>query len=584
MATISNELNFTERTGEDIAIHKYGKEWPIVYIIYNDDEAYVGETLDARVRLRQHYDNPERRRLEYVRIISDDTFNKSAILDLESFLISHMASDGRFKKGLQNGNAGLQKHNYYQKNELYEPQFKKIWEELVNKYHLAKNEIEKIQNTNLFKYSPYKALTPDQYAVATGIIKVLSEDICNDEKSTFIVNGSPGTGKTILGTYLVKLFSTKVDEDTDSNDERLIENLQKIRQKKPNLKIGLVVSMVNLRNILKKTFKDTYGLTQSMVYGPSEIANSKETFDILIVDEAHRLKATRAVGAEIGSMQKNNIKLGLGKNSGTQLDWIIKKSKHQILLYDSFQTIKKADIGAQDIRKINIASNRKFDLTTQIRCMSGGEEYINFIRSVFEGKPFEYRINISDYDFRIFDSVKEMTDLIKKKDAEKGVGLCRNIAGYGWEWKTKDKINPQNAEETEECIKQGNYDIEINGNKYVWNVKYDGWISSPNSVNEVGCIHTVQGFDLNYAGVIIGNELRYDKEKDELYIVRDSYYDKKGKELANNEELMSYILNIYYILCTRGMRGTFIYACDDNLREYLKQSAKVLRHSLKDNV
>ena len=103
---------FDVNTLEKLAKAKYGSMWPVVYIINNENEAYVGETVDAYMRTRQHLDNPKRRILKLINIISSEKFNKSVILDLESFLIKHMAADNKFK--LQNGNGGLQKHNYYQ--------------------------------------------------------------------------------------------------------------------------------------------------------------------------------------------------------------------------------------------------------------------------------------------------------------------------------------------------------------------------------------------------------------------------------------------------------------------------------------
>ena len=566
MPSISKELDFTESTGREIAILKYGKEWPIVYILYDEDEAYVGETVDARMRMIQHYDNPDRRKMKHVRIISDETFNKSAILDLEAFLISHMSADSRFSN-LQNGNMGHQKHNYYQK-QFYESQFKDIWKRLHD-LGLAEKDSKKIENSNIFKYSPYKTLTADQYAVATGVIKSLVEDIRNKRKSTFIVEGAPGTGKTIVGVYLMKLLCSDMTEEVDSENEELLMALQELHTLKPDLKIGLVVSMVNLRQILKNTFRSTYGLNEKMVYGPGDVARSTEKFDLLIVDEAHRLKAPRAVGAEIGSMQNNNVRLGLDKKKGTQLDWIMKMSDHQVLLYDPSQTIKKADIDRASINKLE--NVRKFDLETQLRCMSGGVEYITFMKKLFSNEKIDNQYRIGSYDLRVFDDVKEMTDLIKQRNKNSEIGLCRNIAGYGWKWSTKDEIHPTNERETEKCIASGYYDIDIENNKYIWNTKYDGWIASENSINEIGCIHTIQGFDLNYAGVIIGNELKYDEENEKLIVDKDSYFDAKGKESANDEELYNYIMNIYYVLCTRGINGTYIYICDPALRKHIKR-------------
>ena len=220
------------------------------------------------------------------------------------------------------------------------------------------------------------------------------------------------------------------------------------------------------------------------------------------------------------------------------------------------------------------------NLDTQVRCGKGGQEYVNYVRSIFSDEPPESFIDYKDkkkkldYDFRIFDNVREMTDLIKKLNRKDGVGLCRNIAGYGWPWKTKNKIHPRNERETEECIRMGKYDIDIKGNKYIWNSKYYGWVGTENSENEIGCIHTIQGYDLNYAGIIIGNELKYDKGSGRIIIDRSKYYDKNGKNKTSDEDLRNYILNIYSVLCTRGISGTFVYACDDGLRDYLKQFIK----------
>ena len=575
--SISNEIDFSIKTGDKIAVYKYGKEWPIVYMIYNDDEIYIGETVDARIRMLQHYANPERRKLKKVRIITDDRFNKSVILDLESFLISHVSADKKFIK-MQNGNAGHQKHNYYQK-EMYESEFGDVWKKMC-KIGLARRKINDIENSNLFKYSPYKSLTDDQFIVSNHIIKNLVMNIEQGKRSTYIVNGGPGTGKTVLAIFLMKLLSTEIQKDTNLEDEGLIETLQKIHLLLPNMRIGIVVSMSNLRATLKDVFGSTYGLSRDMVYSPSQIANSKECFDLLIVDEAHRLKAPRnMMGTEIGNIRSNNRKLGINKD-GTQLDWIIAKSKHQIFFYDEFQSIKRTDIDASCFRKLEQMGAKHLDLDTQVRCGKGGQKYVNYVRELFSDNPPEQFINFKDkknkldYEFLVFDDVREMTDAIIAKNNSNEIGLCRNIAGYSWPWRTKNKIHPRNKEETNECIKNGQYDIDINGNKYVWNSKYYNWVATENSENEIGCIHTIQGFDLNYAGVIIGNELKYDKDNNRLYIDRKSYFDTNGKNKTSDEELRRYILNIYSVLCTRGISGTYIYACDDDLREYLKKYIK----------
>lgn len=325
--SISAPLNFDKTTPSIVQLSSpFGSDWPVVYIINNDQEAYVGETIDASARLSQHLDNPDRKRLHTVRLISGRSFNKSVALDLEAFLISHMAADNKFR--LQNGNAGQQKHNYYQRSE-YESHFEKVWQDLQCQ-RLANKNLREIENSNLFKYSPYKSLTQDQYTTIANIVQSFANNFQQD--SIFFVNGAPGTGKTILGIYLLKLLSSKVDEGISDSDN-LIQNLQRLQHQVSRLKIGMVISMSNLRNIVQEVFSTIDGLNSNMVYSPSQIAHSQATFDLLIVDEAHRLRRRKNL-AQYSSHDKANRILGLG-DEGTELDWILKKSKHCVFIIRS---------------------------------------------------------------------------------------------------------------------------------------------------------------------------------------------------------------------------------------------------------
>ena len=154
-----------------------------------------------------------------------------------------------------------------------------------------------------------------------------------------------------------------------------------------------------------------------------------------------------------------------------------------------------------------------------------------------------------------------MRDEIFRRDAE--VGLSRMVAGFAWKWKSnKDKDA---------------FDIEIGETQLRWNSTSTDWIASRNALEEVGSVHTVQGYDLNYVGVIIGLDLRFDIERKRLFIDRKSYFDTRGKQnnpqlgkIYSDDELLRYITQIYAVLMTRGILGTYVYACDPGLREYLK--------------
>jgi DUF2075 family protein len=123
------------------------------------------------------------------------------------------------------------------------------------------------------------------------------------------------------------------------------------------------------------------------------------------------------------------------------------------------------------------------------------------------------------------------------------------VSGYAWPWKTKE-VN------YEDIKKQNLYDIVINDYHYIWNHTNKDWVNSLNAINEIGCIHTVQGYDLNYVGVIIGNEIKYDNISQNIYIDEKNYFDRNGKiSIQTQKELFDYIINIYKVLLTRGIKG-----------------------------
>lgn len=493
------------------------KDWPVVYLIENGKEIYIGETTSAHARSKQHLLKEERARLDRMHVIIDDEYNKSAALDTEAQLIQYFAAENKLR--LQNGNRGLVNHNFFDKQRYRAKLESTIWKQLQG-LSLVRREIEDIKNSEIFKYSPYKALTEDQMIVAEQLIGAVKAGV----PGVHIVNGGPGTGKSVLATFLMKAL-----KDTKGTK---------------HLNIALVVPMSGLRDSIKKAFSYVDGLSEKMVIGPSEVAGQQ--YDLLIVDEAHRLRQRRNI-VNYASHDKMNTKLGLG-NEGTELDWILLRSKQQVLFYDENQTIRPADVHGKRFADLNATHHR---LTSQLR-VSGGEAYMEFIDKVFSGQ--EAARDFKNYDFKIFDDVSEMIEAIKEKDKE--FGLSRNVAGYAWKWVTRDDPNPDS------------YDIDIDGAKLRWNSRLNDWVNSPNAINEIGCIHTVQGYDLNYVGVIVGPELSYDTVNKRFIVNPDKYEDQNGwRGIKNPAELEYYILNIYKTLFTRGMRGCYVYFADKGLRQ-----------------
>ena len=503
------------------------KNWPVVYILENTKEAYIGETTSAIRRMKDHLDNKKRDKFRKIFLIEDEKFNKSATLDIESMLIEYISADGTYL--LQNSNKGLRNHNYYEK-QSYINIFEEIWTELRN-LNIAKNMVEDIRNSDLFKYSPYKSLTEDQHTIVEEISRLIKT-----RESISLVKGEPGSGKTILAIYLCKFLIS--EEETK------------------HLKIGLVLPQTSLRGTIKKVFKNIKGLKAKMAMGPNDVVNDNEMFDVLIVDEAHRLAKRRNLSS-YEFFDKPSRKLGLDPEKCSQLDWMRIKAKHLILLYDENQSVKPSDVDKESFARITKKAT-EFRLTSQQRVLAG-DGYTQYLENILRNLQ-KNRVAFDEYDFLLYSELQQMVNDIQARETE--YGLSRIAAGYAWDWKSKE------APES--------FDIQIQNCRLRWNSTAQDWINSSNAINEVGCIHTVQGYDLNYTGVIIGPELVY--KNDVITFISENYKDRYGTHHSISPEgMLTYIINIYKTLMTRGVRGTYIYACDEGLHDYLAKYIPLTR-------
>ena len=552
---VSERYDFNKKSLDKINENPWVKnQWPLVYFIQNEGKkvAYVGESTNFSNRIKNHLANPKKANaFNQISIIGSDKFNKSATLDIESKLIQYISSEGTYE--LQNGNHGLINHNYYQQD-LYKNLFKDIWGKLIENKIVSKS-LEEIENTELFKYSPYKSLNEDQYNSVLEIIEALTEK----KSSKIFIKGSAGTGKTILATYLMKLLDSDVSnssmDDYSDNEIQEINLIKSFQQKYPKAEIGFVIAMSSLRKTLQNVFSKTPGLKKSMVISPTQ--TFKKEYDLLIVDEAHRLRKYKNISWR-GAFKKCNQKLGLD-DSGNELDWIIANSKNQVFFYDPAQSIKPSDIDSSHFdRLLSEKESTIIELKSQMRSQ-GGNDYITFVDDLLNIKRDDKKFYTPEkYDLLVFDSLKEMYAQLKLK--EEKYSLCRLVAGYSWPWVSDTRRDTPDA-----------MDIQIEGLEFQWNRTPDDWVNSPNAFNEIGSIHTTQGYDLNYTGIIFGEEIVFNKKTKKIEIIKEKYFDKYGKQQATDEDLKSYIINIYKTIMYRAIKGSFIYACDKNLREYFKE-------------
>ncbi len=544
---MSSIVNFKYDTNiiNNIREWPFGTNWPAVYVFYNDQYAYVGETLDAIKRTKQHMDEREFDEFSSVCFISNKTFNKSVILDLESFLIKYMSAEGTRK--LTNGNAGVLDHAYFYR-EAYEDDFKEIWQRLIS-LEIVRHSLIDVENSSLFKYSPFKSLSAEQQAASYEILKKICEIDNASAQSIVEIIGGAGTGKTILAVYLIKLLTDirnnrevwrSIDDIEDADRvKKLAGKLKSIQ------KVGFVVPMKKLRDTMRDIFGTIDGLSKEIVMAPEDVV--KGYYDVLIVDEAHRLYQRRNLpGAELYmKFDKINKEIMADKFTGssddyTELDWIINSSRVQVLFYDEKQSIRKPDIGRERFNEICRPHLYKYvELISQMRC-KGGNGYYDYVKEILESKNLDisrHRV-VRNYTVSVLDSIDKLFEVIKT-DNDKS-GLSRVVCGPGW------------------TIGE---DITIEDKHYKW-------VSDKDDVAKIYSIHKIQGFDLNYAGVIFGKEIFYDKNSKRIEINRSELGDNFVKE-DDAELTRQYVLNIYLTLMSRGIYGTFIYAVDRDLRDYL---------------
>ncbi len=415
------------------------------------------------------------------------------------------------------------------------------------KYGDSKNILYRIENG---KIRPSKMLQDTLYNLLKGnkefvmideqkiayelAIKMARESYCDDKKRVLIVEGGPGTGKSvvainllvdIMGDDMISLYVTK----NSSPREVFFKQLK-----------GKEFKMGWLRDIFK---------------GSGSFIDSKENeFDAIIVDEAHRITE----------------KTGFLKRGENQIKEIINAGKFTVFFIDKHQRISIDDYGSiEEIERFASefdAEVKRIKLTSQFRC-NGSDGYLSWLDNVLElEETANYDGFDFDYEFKVVDSPTELQRLIFEKN--KINNKSRLLAGYCWNWASEGK-GDSNV-----------HDIVIDDFEMSWNLNNTRtWAIDEDSVNEVGCIHTSQGLEFDYVGVIIGEDMRFDGEHiitdfksrastdRSLFGIKKMYNENPSKALKLADEI---IKNTYRTLMTRGMKGCYIYCEDELLHDYFK--------------
>lgn len=389
--------------------------------------------------------------------------------------------------------------------------------------------------SNMLKGNREFIMIDDQKVVYETILQLACKSKADMKKRTIIVEGGPGTGKSVIAVQLLVGLTKK------------------------NQFVQYVSKNQAPRNVYKAKLKGTVKLSSvdNMFRGSASYVHvGKDQINTLIVDEAHRLEERSQYTKKTGN--ENQIKE------------IINASKCSVFFIDESQRVTMSDIGSVDEikkwAKVESSEITQLKLLSQFRC-NGSDGYLAWVDNTLEIQPTaNYNLEDIDYDIRVLDSPLEVRELIIEKN--KINHRSRMLAGYCWDWIRDGKNNSKV------------HDIKIGDFEMSWNLGNSIFALDETSIDEIGCIHTSQGLEFDYVGLIIGDDMRYEDH----HIVTDASKRAKTDQSMKGikkldkqdhckaeEKADEIIKNTYRTLMTRGMKGCYIYCTDQNLRNYLKQ-------------
>ena len=552
-----------EKTQEIIA------NFPTVYI-HNwqdsgDFEVYVGESNDIFKRTRQHYDAAvdkskwQRKLMEKdarLFIIGHEHFNKSLTMDIENRLMHYMMSAERVKH-VHNLRDNPQT-SYYPVEELDEI-FGRIWRGLRKENKELFPTESAIKDSAIYKASPLHKLTKEQKDARELILQKVSKALENGETRQLIfIDGEAGTGKTVL------------------NSSTFYELYCQAEEEEKTLKCYLLVNHDEQITVYEQ-IAEKLGLTAKygkVVSKPTTFINNHsedDPVDVVFVDEAHLL-------------------LTQGKQSyhgENQLKDIIARARVTVVMFDENQILTTEQFWEAQIlehyRNQAKAAENYIVLDKQLR-MQADPVTMDWIDSFTKkGQLKEIPHTVDGYQIRVFDD-PEMLDLeIQKKAKEKDSALSRVLATYDWEYSQKRKPDDRLRAYWEVVIgkwhKPWNRELAAElSRKEKRKISGLAWAEQPQTINEVGSTFTIQGFDLNYAGVILGPSVKYRNGKI-IFAPSESHNNKaiRNRTLSDGTKQKFGEMLIQHevrVLMTRGVNGMYIYACDPELRAALLKAAK----------
>lgn len=541
----------------------------IIYIYRSSitKKVYIGQTVCFVNRNSQHYDGTEQKfldaRFDGVFVVVSRYFNGSALDDVESQLITYFIADNQKVINLNGGNSV---NEYSDREKVASEVIIPLWEnELSRNGWVNTSTLDVLRTKELVKYSPIKTLTTQQNTIIGNIIQNTSD--------SYVINGDAGTGKTVLLTNLVA----------------------KLLKERPNATIGVVVQS-NWMKTCKKIFK-VYGMNNSALYvGTStqlicKAHESGQRFDVIIVDESHKL--SRNYGKQQPSFFKV-YKYPEFSNCESHLEILQKLGAQLVLMYDVLQAIRPANVTRAMFARLTRNYKKEF-LKTQFRIQAPAgktytsDDYINGIKYLLYKDTGLLNTTLTNFDpdfnrdvFRdvsddaYFGYFKEnpLHNLVDWKEEDNNFHpehINRILGGLVEDWKQSDGLDPNITHWHE-----GDLNLR-------WNSTQENWIhiQDDDAEDQIGSVFAVQGIDLNKVGVLIGKDLEVVNGKlvgnpNNFYNVNGKFTNEEMEVASNKFEFTLFVLNIYYVLMTRGIDGIRLgFWHNDDFRKYMEDTLEI---------
>lgn len=569
------QSNLTDKEAEILLSYPtvYIHYWPGKKIEYTDKNGithskqlynvYVGESNDVVSRTKEHYTTGEKvdswqYLLKYkannpqMIVIGHSHFNKSFTLDIENRLIEYMMSSVGSVEQSHNGRGNPQ--NEYYPVEEFDDVFHQIWRGLrrIDKdLFLSETEIEK---SALFKASPLKKLTEEQIVAKEAILAKIFEALeSGAENQLIFVQGDAGTGKTVLNASLFYDIRTNGKEyfGRDVDCHLMVNHDQQVAV---------------YEQIAKRL-----GLGEDRIHKPTSFINghtSENKVDVSFIDEGHLLLTQ-------GKMSYQ------GKN---QLADIIERSRVTVVMFDEYQVLTAEEYWEPDVlesfKEMAYSQRNMIALSQQLR-MQCAPSTVKWLNDFVLNKTILPFTPDPGYDFKVFDSPEELEAAIREKASSEENRLSRIIASYDWKYKAGQ--SPDDADfwgvRIGNWFRPWNYETlsQLNS-KEKKAIRHLAWAEQNHTIDEVGSTFTIQGFDLAYAGVILGPSVKY-RNGEVLFDPSESFNEKATQQrtLGNGTRKSfgeTFIRNEVRVLLSRGTKGLYVYACDEELRMALCKSVK----------